>query len=331
MIYSFEQDDRRFQDFVAVLAERSLDYEVIKRDKIVVRLFGVVDPDLRKRLDEVSGRKGKLVLKKSPESDHAATPASDNRRLVIAGPCSIETETQMEQTAAFLSSLGVRFLRGGAFKPRTRSSSFQGLGRVGLKIIAAAAARHGMKVVTELMDRSQMDEVLECADVIQVGSRNMFNYPLLTALGAVDKPVLLKRGIAATVDEWVDAADYIRKGGNERIILCERGIRTFEPRTRFTLDILAIPLARKLSGLPVIADTSHAAGDAALVPTLVKAALAAGADGVMVEVHPNPAEALSDGVQSLTFDAFRAIHEEVARMGLLTRSESDRKPAFRID
>jgi len=197
------------------------------------------------------------------------------------------------------------------------------LGKIGLKLMADAAARYGMKVVTELMDKSQLDDVAQYADVIQVGSRNMFNYSLLTALGAVDKPILLKRGMAATIDEWVHSADYIRSGGNQRIVLCERGIRTFEPRTRYTLDVLAIPLARELSGLPVIADASHAAGSRNLVPYLVKAALAAGADGIMVEVHPDPDRALSDGAQSLGFDDFKSLFDEMITAGLATRPDFD--------
>jgi 3-deoxy-7-phosphoheptulonate synthase len=168
-----------------------------------------------------------------------------------------------------------------------------------------------------------LDDVAQFADVIQVGSRNMFNYSLLTALGAVDMPILLKRGMAATIDEWVHSADYIRSGGNERIVLCERGIRTFEPRTRYTLDVLAIPLARELSGLPVIADASHAAGSRILVPYLVKAALAAGADGIMIEVHPDPDHALSDGAQSLSLNDFKSLFDEIITTGLATRPDFD--------
>jgi len=330
MIYSFEPDDTRCRDFVAVLTEKSLDYEIVERDKVVVRIFGRVDADLKQYLDRVSGKAGKLILKKESENDTASEKQARKQQLIIAGPCSVESEQQIEQIARFLSGLNIRYLRGGAFKPRTQSSSFQGLGKAGLKILASVAARYNMKIITELMDKSQLDDVLQYADIIQVGSRNMFNYSLLTALGAVDKPVLLKRGMAATIDEWVYAADYIRKGGNERIILCERGIRTFEPRTRFTLDILAIPLAQKLSGLPVITDVSHAAGDRILVPPLIKAALAAGADGIMVEVHPDPDSALSDGAQSMTLQEFGRVFDEVISLGLLTRPEAQVDFAFDI-
>jgi len=326
MIYSFDPNDKRCQDFVALLTEKALDYELVERDKIVIRIFGRVDSELRERLDKVSGKTGKLILKKEAEDQTGSIP--DKQKLLIAGPCSVESEDQIDRVANFLSGLKIRYLRGGAFKPRTRSTSFQGLGRTGLKILAEAAGRYDMKVVTELMDKSQLDDVAHYADIIQVGSRNMFNYSLLTALGAVDQPILLKRGMAATIDEWVHAADYIRRGGNEKVILCERGIRTFEPRTRFTLDVLAIPLARELSGLPVLADTSHAAGDRKLVPPLIKAALAAGADGIMVEVHPDPEHALSDGAQSMSFDDFSRIYDEITRMGLLNRTETDAGPAF---
>lgn len=327
MIYSFDLKDTRYRDFITVLDNRALDYEVIERDKVVVRIFGRVDEPLRHELDDVSGRPGKLILKKETEQISSQADLR-SQRLVIAGPCSVESETQIRTIAEFLSGMGIRYLRGGAYKPRTQSNSFQGLGPSGLKLLAAAAADHGMKVVTELMDKSQLDEVSRYADIIQVGSRNMFNYSLLTALGAVDKPILLKRGMAATIDEWVYAADYIRRGGNERIILCERGIRTFEPRTRFTLDILAIPLAKKLSGLPVVADASHAAGSRDLVPPLILAALAAGADGIMVEVHPDPETALSDAAQSMSPDAFRRVIDDVRQRGLLDRGDDHKQFPF---
>lgn len=311
MIYNFDSEGKAYSEFISLLSGRSFDYEVIRRDKVVVRIFGRVDDELKERLDQISERDGKLTLKKKSERAESHIWPGDEKKLFIAGPCSVESENQLDSTARFLSGLGINYLRGGAFKPRTNSDSFQGLGRTGLKIMAAVAATYGMKVVTEVMDRSQLDDVVRYADIVQVGSRNMFNYSLLTALGAVDKPVLLKRGMAATIDEWTQASDYIRKGGNERVILCERGIRTFEPRTRFTLDILAVPIAQKLTGLPVIVDVSHAAGERALVPPLVMAALAAGADGIMIEVHPDPEKALSDGSQSMTFDDFESVYRRM--------------------
>lgn len=326
MIYNFESENSDYREFIDLLSVEALDYEVIRKDNIVVRIFGQVDANLGQRLDKVSKSPGKLILKKKPELSDVLPGWNRGKKLIIAGPCSVESRQQMRETARFLSELGISYLRGGAFKPRTNSSSFQGLGPGGLKMMAEVASEFNMQVVTEVMDRIQLEEVDRYADVIQVGSRNMFNYSLLTALGAVAKPVLLKRGMAATIDEWIQASEYIRKGGNESVILCERGIRTFEPRTRFTLDILAVPLARKLCGLPVIVDVSHPAGDRDLVPTLIKAGLAAGADGIMVEVHPHPDQALSDGKQSLSFEQFRSIYHEVERMGLIETSASPKQP-----
>jgi 3-deoxy-7-phosphoheptulonate synthase len=310
MIYSFEKSDPRQKNFLTFLAENHLDFDRFERDKTVFRVFGQVDEKLRTRLEYLSGG----LSKPSPVfslMDHSATTARQLDKAIFAGPCAVESREQLEKTADFLAGFGITYLRAGAFKPRTSSNSFQGLGQKGLEILSDVARQNNMKVVTELMDRSQLDAVATHADVIQVGSRNMFNYSLLTALGAVEKPVLLKRGMAATIDEWVQAADYIRKGGNENVILCERGIRTFEPRTRFTLDLLAIPVAHKLTGLPVVADVSHAAGHSELVPPLALAALAGGADGIMVEVHPDPESALSDGQQSLDFDQFNVLFDQI--------------------
>jgi 3-deoxy-7-phosphoheptulonate synthase len=310
MIYSFHKNDPRHKNFLTFLTENGLDFEKVERDKTVFRVFGNVSEKLQTSLDSLSGR----ITEQNPfvpEAVETAPLFSRGEAPVIAGPCAVESREQLEQTAGFLSGFGIRYLRAGAFKPRTNSGSFQGLGRRGLEIISAIARRFDMSVVTELMDRSQLDDVAAHADIIQVGSRNMFNYSLLTALGAVSKPVLLKRGMAATIDEWVQAADYVRKGGNENVVLCERGIRTFEPRTRFTLDLLAIPVARRLTGLPVFADVSHAAGHSELVTPLARAALAGGADGIMIEVHPDPGAALSDGEQSLDFLQFRSLYEQI--------------------
>lgn len=316
MIYSFRSDNNNYKHFITVLTDHALDYEIIKRDNVVIRIFGRVDQSLKQALDDAAEKAGRLILlKKGEDKEHNLRLELPKTPFLIAGPCAVESEAQLDQIAAHVSTKGVRILRGGAFKPRTQSSSFQGLGRVGLTIMSKIAARYDMQVITELMDRSQLDDVAAAADIIQVGSRNMFNYSLLTALGAVDKPVLLKRGMSATIDEWLYAADYIRKGGNEKIILCERGIRTFETKTRFTLDILAIPIAQKLSGLPVVADVSHAAGDRSLVPPLALAALAVGADGVMIEVHPEPDKALSDSKQSLSFDEFDSLFRQIEEMG----------------
>lgn len=241
-------------------------------------------------------------------------PIGGNFFNVIAGPCSVESEEQMDEIARVLSRLGIRLLRGGAYKPRTSPYSFQGLEEKGLKILRETADRYGMKVVTEVMDTTLIDLVYEHADVLQVGTRNMYNYTLLKALGKIDKPVLLKRGFMATIEEWLLAAEYIACHGNERIILCERGIRTFEKATRNTLDLSAVPVVKAISHLPVCVDLSHGTGRRDLIPPLAKAAIAAGAHAIMVEVHPKPEEALSDGYQSLNFEELAMVMSSVMRL-----------------
>jgi 3-deoxy-7-phosphoheptulonate synthase len=223
---------------------------------------------------------------------------------VMAGPCAVESEEQMEASAQFAAACGAQILRGGAFKPRSSPYSYQGKGLDGLKILREAADRHGLAVVTEVMTIEQIEMISQYADLLQVGARNMQNYPLLTALGHSGKPVLLKRGLAATIQEWLMSAEYILTEGNPDVILCERGIRTFETATRNTLDLSAIPVIKHLSHLPVIADPSHGVGIRRYVSPMARAAVAAGADGIMVEIHPNPDKALSDGPQSLTFEEF---------------------------
>ena len=229
------------------------------------------------------------------------------RPVVIAGPCSVEDAGQMEAVAAALARLGIGFLRGGAFKPRTSPCSFQGLGEPGLVLLAEAARRHGLATVTEVVDTRLVEVTARHADILQVGSRNMANYELLKAVAAAGKPVLLKRGFAATIVEFLQAAEYVAQAGNEQIILCERGIRTFESETRFTLDISAVPLLRRMSRLPVVVDVSHAAGRTDILADLARAALAAGAHGVMVEVHPHPALARSDNEQQVDVEGFERL------------------------
>ncbi len=236
--------------------------------------------------------------------------------VVMAGPCAVENEEQLMQAAEAIKSAGAAVLRAGAFKPRTSPYSFQGLETQGLRYLDDVRTKTGLLIVTEVMDQFTVDEVAECADIIQVGARNMQNYFLLRELGKIRKPVLLKRGLSATIEEWLMAAEYILSGGNYDVILCERGIRTFEPYTRNTLDLSAVPLVKKLSHLPVIVDPSHGTGIASLVPAMSKAALAAGADGLMIEVHPNPQEALSDGPQSLTPDQFNQLISELKGVAL---------------
>jgi 3-deoxy-7-phosphoheptulonate synthase len=224
--------------------------------------------------------------------------------LVIAGPCSVENREMLLETAEAVSAAGAGALRGGAFKPRTSPYVFQGLGVEALELLAEARSITGLPVVTEVMDTRQVELVAEHADVLQIGARNMQNYALLSEVGTVQRPVLLKRGMSATLQELLLAAEHIMSRGNRDVILCERGIRTFETATRNTLDVGAIPWLKSQTHLPVIVDPSHAAGRADLVAPLAYAAVAAGADGLIVEVHPRPEEALSDGDQSLTFDAF---------------------------
>ncbi len=224
--------------------------------------------------------------------------------VVMAGPCSVENRAMLRETAAAVRASGARVLRGGAFKPRSSPYAFQGLGREALKMLVDVRAEFGLPIVTEVMDTRDVELVAEHADMMQVGARNMQNFSLLSELGRVQRPVLLKRGLSATITELLMAAEYIMAHGNQQVVLCERGIRTFETATRNTLDVAAIPVLKRETHLPVIVDPSHAGGQASLVPALSFAALAAGADGLIVEVHPNPEEALSDGDQSLTTAAF---------------------------
>jgi 3-deoxy-7-phosphoheptulonate synthase len=231
--------------------------------------------------------------------------------IVMAGPCSAENEEQVFTTAAACKKAGAKILRGGAFKPRSSPYSFQGLGEEGLRMLREAADQHNMKLVSEVMDVSQIDLVGRYSDIYQVGARNMQNYTLLRELGRTRKPVLLKRGIAATIEEWLLSAEYILAGGNTEVILCERGIRTFESYTRNTLDISAIPVIKKLSHLPIITDPSHATGRRDKVAPMARASVAAGADGIIVEVHSNPDKALSDGAQSMFPAQFERVMAEL--------------------
>jgi len=222
----------------------------------------------------------------------------------MGGPCSIESEKQMEESAAIVAKAGAQVIRGGAFKPRSSPYSFQGLGEHGLQIMRAAADRHGLLVVSEVMDQTQIPLLLQYSDILQVGARNMQNFNLLRELGKTRKPILLKRGIAATIEELLLSAEYIMSGGNYEVMLCERGIRTFETSTRNTMDISAFPVLKKLTHLPVIGDPSHGTGKREYVLPMARAAVAAGADGLIVEVHPDPDHAFSDGAQTLRPDQF---------------------------
>ncbi|MDQ7096437.1 3-deoxy-7-phosphoheptulonate synthase [Desulfosporosinus sp. PR] len=231
--------------------------------------------------------------------------------ILIGGPCAVESSIQMQKAAAAVKHAGGKILRGGVFKPRTSPYSFQGLGREGIDYLVRAAKENGLLCVTEVIDAQSLAMVADEVDLLQIGARNMQNFELLKLAGKINKPVILKRGLSATVEEWLLAAEYILAAGNSQVILCERGIRTFEPSTRNTLDLSAVGVAKELSHLPVIVDPSHAAGRRDLIPSLSKGALAAGADGLLIEMHPNPDEAVSDGPQSLTPEQFIALAQEL--------------------
>jgi 3-deoxy-7-phosphoheptulonate synthase len=236
--------------------------------------------------------------------------------VVIAGPCAVETMEQLFDTAQAVKKSGAKILRGGAFKPRSSPYSFQGLGEEGLKLLSTIRAETGLPVVTEVMDTRQVELVGQYADMLQIGSRNMQNYPLLKEVGMTRKPILLKRGMMATIEEFLLAAEYILSQGNGNVILCERGIRTFETSTRNTLDLSAVPMLKQLTHLPVIVDPSHGTGIRWMVPAMAKAAIAAGADGLIMEVHYRPDEALCDGYQSLDLDLFAGLMTDLKKIAL---------------
>jgi 3-deoxy-7-phosphoheptulonate synthase len=229
----------------------------------------------------------------------------------MAGPCAVESEKQLMETARAVKDCGAAIVRGGAFKPRTSPFSFQGLEEDALQMLAKVKSDIGIPVITEVLDIQNVELIAEYADILQVGARNMQNFSLLKRLSKLRHPILLKRGLSATVAEWLTAADYLLAEGNHRVILCERGVRTFEDSVRFSLDISSIPVIKRFSHLPIIVDPSHAAGHFAYVPSIAKAAIAAGADGLLIEVHPNPQEALMDGLQSLTISDFKRLMTEL--------------------
>ncbi len=251
------------------------------------------------------GRIVENVDRKHPQFD---------KPLIIAGPCSVESYELMDKTASLLKEFGIDYMRGGAFKPRTSPYSFQGLGNEGLDIFKEIKNKYGLKIVSELMDARDIEAVCEVVDVIQIGSRNMYNYSLLKEVGKTNKKVLLKRGMSATIEEWLNAAEYIAVEGNTDIIMCERGIRTFEQYTRNTLDLNCVPILKNITSLPVIVDPSHGTGRRELVKPMSMAAIAAGADGLLIEIHPDPDNALSDGCQSMNFNGFKELHEDIIRL-----------------
>ena len=234
-----------------------------------------------------------------------------NEIIVMAGPCAVENLEQLREAAASVKKYGAKFLRGGAFKPRTSPYDFQGLGEDGLKLLKRVGEEFNLKIVTEIVDKDDIELFCHYADILQVGARNMQNFQMLKALGKCSKPILLKRGLSATISEWLNAAEYIMSGGNEQVIFCERGIRTYETFTRNTLDLSAVAAVKELSHLPIVVDPSHGTGRWKMVAPMARAAIAAGADGLIIEVHPHPEKALSDGDQSLTPDAFKDLMQSL--------------------
>ena len=273
------------------------------------------------RVQEPFKRANRMFHPENTIVDVSGVPIGGKKLAVIAGPCSIETDEQMNAVAKSVKEAGATLLRGGAFKPRTSPYSFQGLKEKGLDMLKAAGEANGLPIVTEIMSADKIERFVEDVDLIQVGARNMQNFELLKELGKTQVPILLKRGLAATIEEWIMSAEYIMAGGNENVILCERGIRTYETYTRNTLDLSAIPAAKKLSHLPVIVDPSHAAGMWWMVEPLAKAAIAVGADGLMIEVHNDPENAWCDGAQSLKPERFASLMKDLKEIAKIVGRE----------
>ncbi|MEW6224122.1 MAG: 3-deoxy-7-phosphoheptulonate synthase [Chloroflexota bacterium] len=309
-----------------ILAEGLTPFENAGADRVVIAVVGEIGsrrPQLMARLEATSGvatvtpitKPYKLVSREFHPEDTVIrvldAVIGDGSLTVMAGPCSIESREQLIETVDFVAAHGATIIRGGAFKPRTSPYSFQGLGVEGLRYLAEARERTGLPVITEVMEPNQVDIVAEYADILQIGTRNMQNFSLLLACGRAGRPVMLKRGFGATIEEWLMAAEYIASAGNPNIVLCERGIRTFETYARNTLDLTAVPVVHHLTHLPVVVDPSHATGKRWLVKPLAIGGVAVGADGIMVEVHPRPDEALSDAEQQLDFPAFASMMEAV--------------------
>lgn len=294
-------------------------------DEAVRQLFKQIFKDSL-NLQEVKQKKPLLVSRMAKQEDTAVTLGDTiiggQSPVMIAGPCSVESYEQVREVAAALKKAGVTVMRGGAFKPRTSPYDFQGLGIEGLKILKEVSKEFGLQTISEIVDPAHIELACEYIDVIQIGARNMQNFELLKAAGDVRKPILLKRGLAATIDEFIHAAEYIVSRGNNEVMLIERGIRTYEKATRNTLDISAVPILKQESHLPVLVDVTHSTGRKDILAPCAKAALAAGADGIMVEVHPNPAVALSDAAQQLNIPEFERFMSDVRASGLLKQAAS---------
>lgn len=324
IVMNIDATDKQISDITNLLTSLGLGYHISKgEEKIVIGVIGDKKKLEGKAVEMMEGvekiipivepyKLASKIFKPEPTVVKVEDIEIGGSNIVImAGPCAVESREQLFESAMAVKKAGAQFLRGGAFKPRTSPYSFQGLEEEGLKMLKEAKELTGLKIVTEVMDVHSVELVAEYADVIQIGTRNMQNFPLLKAVGRINKPVLLKRGLAATLEEWLSAAEYILSEGNKDVILCERGIRTFETYTRNTLDLSAVPAMKKLSHLPIVVDPSHGTGKWHLVAPMAKAAIAAGADGLIIEVHPDPKNALSDGAQSLTPENFETLCEDI--------------------
>jgi len=292
-------------------------------ERAVIGVMGSIPPDFKDEMELMNGV-SEVVMVSKPYKLASKEFHPDNTIIkvgdaviggpdpvIMAGPCSVEDEEQMVSTAIAVKAAGATILRGGAFKPRTSPYSFRGMGEDGLKLLQTAKQETGLPIITEVMSTADVETVAKYADILQIGARNMQNYNLLDEVGLIGKPVMVKRGLAASYEEWLLAAEYVMAGGNEQVILCERGIRGFETFTRFTLDIAAVPVIKRLSHLPIVADPSHSTGKWYLVTPVALASVAAGAHGLLIEVHPNPDVAKCDGPQSLTFENFDLLMEQV--------------------
>ena len=331
--------EERLAEIVAFIEKHEVQAHVSRgTDHIVIGLIGKVDPQLGEHLRQMQGIEQVIKISKSyklasrdfhPENTVIRikdVEIGGDQLVVMGGPCAVESPEQINEIARLVKAAGGQVLRGGAFKPRTGPYSFQGIGVKGLEMMAEAGKKHGLLTVTEVMTPEYVDICAEYADILQVGARNMQNFDLLRKLGKVDTPVLLKRGFSATYDELLNAAEYILAGGNPNVMLCERGIRTFETYTRNTLDLTAIPVLHQLSHLPVIADPSHGTGRRELVDTMSKASVAAGADGLIIEMHTDPDNSMTgDGVQSLYPDQFANLLKDLERLAPLVGKRFDTK------
>jgi 3-deoxy-7-phosphoheptulonate synthase len=336
-IMSNAAGEEKIQDVVRAIEKRGLQAHVSKgTDRTVVGIIGKAEPTLSEQLRQMGGVENVIKISKSyklasrdfhPEDtviDIKGVKIGGDELVIMGGPCAVENREQIMEIAKHVKAAGAQVLRGGAFKPRTGPYSFQGVGVEGLDMMKEAGEKYGLLTITEVMTPEYVDVCAEYADIMQVGTRNMQNFDLLRKLGACGKPVLLKRGFSSTYDEWLNAAEYILAGGNPNVMLCERGIRTFETYTRNTLDLSAIPVMKQLSHLPVISDPSHGTGRRELVATMSKASVAAGADGLIVEMHTDPDNSMTgDGVQSLFPDQFEQLLQQLQQLAPLVGKTFD--------